>query len=910
MSKIMRPHPAQSQQQQQQSQQFCALDNCLKQQQQHFLKNHQNLQTQQLTPQQNYHQHQLQQQHPLNHVLQQQQPPPPHMWNPHLNAACYTSQPQASNSPKVVNSNTNPNHLNLQNCRPFPGNRIYQHNPHPHYPPANVFSHNIPPNNQNPERMPLTAPNYAKLPPLSVVNQQRINECAGIPLISTASAHLTPGQRQRISRKQSHSPSGRNWPNIMPGNSAQNYAAAAQYAAAHAQGAPLMLNKQQQQKPEYWSSNVYNNNPSQHPQQYATKTIQYNSKQQDRTRTPLRYQTSAPAALTSSKSKENLEQQLKQTKDNENSSSTNGDSSNSNETCLPRIIKPRKRRKKDRKPNNNLVNAVYMKMDNKTLQDKSSNTSNNIKSYKSTEDLLKCLQKFTQITNLNESRSHHNKYPKPNTNYDSLIHNKTSQKFSSCSQGSGDINHGICFCNECDPLRSLWDYPLRRSLSDSSTSDTSGTGSLSDNNTTTSNDSSTECNWPKNRAEIVGVIGSKRNREQPQNNSYNSNHNNIKINNEQDHNSYNNNILSGINLASELFKHTNSSSAFVNLDNSLSVAEDMLLLPETAETLLTKSINEISKKLIETCSNESCDLGLSSCNSLSSFSTTSSNSSSANSTCADFSNDSGIESAHINAGDDLVFNFDNLHITTTTTKLSLTPSSLSSSSSSSASLTSSPSSSLSSSSCGNISMSSSPTVKFASNFLTSTSSVSTTATAALVTATTMTTQTPLTPSKETTTNITTLKSAPTLDFLVDLNNNHLHVSAAAPKSMIISTEPQHLQFNDLLLQNQHQPPHTTKATTMISTPTLQQHDQQFFNNCFDLMWQQHERDLGNNITSNTTNSSIVATTTTTATTNNTTNNNSNHIDQLTSSVLSSNNVAMSSFLDSVGSLKTVFSTIS
>lgn len=895
----MRSHTAQPPQQQQQQlqthhqPQYCNLDNHLKQQQ-NFLKNHPNLQQSQQQTTNHYHPHQLQQ-HPLNHVLQQQQPPPPHMWNPHLNAAaCYASQ-SPNNNKTMINSVSNPNHLNIQNCRPFPSSRMYQNSPH--YPTTNNgYSHNIPSNTQTAERMPLTAPNYAKLPPLSVVNQQRINECAGIPLISTATAHLTPGQRQRISRKQSHSPPGKNWSNVMVGNAAQNYAAAAQYAAAHAQGAPLMLNKQQQQKPEYWSANTYanGNNPQQQQQQYATKAMQYNGKQQDKTRTPLRYQNSAPASLTSSKTKENLEQQ-KQTKDTENSSSNNGDSSNSNEACLPRIIKPRKRRKKDRKPTNNLVNAVYLKMDTKSLQDKSSNAqSSNIKSFKSTEDLLKCLQKFTQITNLNELKTSNNHH-KTDTNYNSSKQNKKDQ-FSTCSSHSSDINHGICFCNECDPLRSIWDYPLRRSLSDSSSSETSGTGSLSDNNTTSSNDSS-EVNWPKNRADIVGVIGSKRNKEQ-QNTSYNSN--NILTSNNSEHKLFNNNILSGINLASELFK-PNNTTAFSNLDNALNSSTDnMLLLSETAETLLTKSINEISKKLIETCSNESCDLPLSSCNSLSSFSTTSSNSSSANSTCADFSNDSGIESAHINAGDDLVFNFDNLHITTT--KLSLSPSSLSSSASTASTSSSTPSSSFTSS-CGNISMSSSPTVKFASNFLTSTAlPIVTAATVSTTTATTTTTntimpQTPLTPNNNNSNNImgTTTAAAPTLDFLVDLNNNHLHVVTAAatttaPKTMISTENNNKQQFNDLL--QKHQPPQSTitKTTTSISTPTLQQHDQQFFNNCFDLMWQQHERQLGNNTNNNT---------------------NNLHIDQLTSSsALTSNNVAMSSFLDSVGSLKTVFSTIS
>ncbi|XP_075151348.1 uncharacterized protein LOC142225444 [Haematobia irritans] len=959
------------------------------QQQQHHHPQHPHSHHQHQIQPGNYHPHSHQHQGPshVNHHpnMAPPHPPGPHMgWGPHAmngSGGPYPNQP--GGIPMGQNS-----HMNIQNNRgqflpPGPPRHFGHHGPPPggvggstHLPsqhPSQVqqqqhlhqqqLQHSLgpyvpqpPPSQQNlagpgpgnGERMTMPPPNYAKLPPLSAVNQQRINECAGIPLISNASAHLTPGQRQRISRKQSHSPPGKNWSNMVASTSVSTSYAAAQYAAAHVQGAPLMINKQQ--KPgEYWQGQglykqrvTAGGSMAQQQQQIATPhpgstanhqaAMQYPNKN-DKLRTPLRYQNSAPAALSSSRSKENLEQQkLKAaaaaaaSKENDNSNSSNGgDSSNSNETCLPRIIKPRKRRKKDRKPPNNLVNAVYLKMDANKLatltapmtSDKihnnistSSSTSSSMKAFKSSEDLLKCLQKFSQISNLHEERNRleSGSDDKINPSFN-LTPNKSKMGTKQTCLGS-DINHGICFCNDCDPLKSIWDYPLRRSLSDSSSSSTSGTGSLSETADLESpQEKEDPLAWTKSRAEIVGVIGSKRH-----NNKDLSFNNGGVLHSSKDPgtselNSYAHDILGGINFSNDLFKScANNNNNLINpLDvdtmatplilNHPSPPSPLVLLPETAETLLTRSINEISQKLIETCcsTNESNELTLSSCNSLSSFSASSassSSSSSANSSCGagDFSNDSGIESAHINGGDDLVFNFDHLHIAAAANHGLGTNKNSCLNESSSGSLKS-----LLLSGNGGIhsSESSSPTAKFtATNFLTCPASK-----AAPI----------LSPgggSKKFTT------AAPTLDsFLLDLNNNQIpseHKIFETEQKSHHQQQQQQQQFNNLALQQSSAPPLNPLTNHQPPQLMVQQHDQQFFSNCFDLMWHQQQQAQKQKLGNNNEQLSVA-----TSTSSNASNSSSSLASTITNhSTNASTASSLSSFMESVGPLKTVFSTIS
>ncbi|XP_016952412.1 transcriptional regulator ovo [Drosophila biarmipes] len=428
-----------------------------------------------------------------------------------------------------------------------------------------------------------------------VVNQQRINECAGIPLISNASSHLSPAQRQRLLRKSAQK-SCPTWP---PGGATMSQ------LAVHAQGMPLLQqNGKQHLQQQLQHHQTHHPHHQHHPVTtnwsgaYQPMSSQAGFKMADKSRA-LRYQNSAPPVLSS---------QEKQTAAN-NAASQDQATSSAAETCLPRIIKPRKRRKKDRKPGN----GVLLKMESEMQ---------------------------TKLTNPGEGYA---------------------------AGGSGsyhlptgilqhDHTHGVCFCRECDPLRSLWDYPLRRSLSDASSSEQGGRSRESSSSTSsTHSDSSCDSSicsqslpsstalqeeateefapitGDSSRAEIVGVIGSQRS------------HPSAVTTPSQclsDDSGYGD-ILSGINIANDLFGNCFRGGKLGNASSSISAQ---------AETLLDESLNEISRKLIETC-NAADQAGSGLGSGLGSGA----------------ASDSGLDSAGShNCGSGLVFNFEHLNLTDAT----------------------------------------------------------------------------------------------------------------------------------------------------------------------------------------------------------------------------------------------------
>ncbi|XP_017046923.1 uncharacterized protein LOC108092005 [Drosophila ficusphila] len=378
-----------------------------------------------------------------------------------------------------------------------------------------------------------------------VVNQQRINECAGIPLISNASSHLSPAQRQRLLRKSAPKTCP-TWP--LGG-------ATMSQLAVHAQGMPLL---QQSGKQQHLQQQLQHHRPHPHPHHpvsanwsaYQPMSSQANFKLADKSRA-LRYQNSAPPVLSS------------QEKPAGNTSSQD-QATSPPETCLPRIIKPRKRRKKDRKPGN----GVLLKMEG-DMQPKITNPEG---------------------------------YPSGGGGGSYHLPPGILQH---------DHTHGVCFCRECDPLRSLWDYPLRRSLSDASSSEQGG-GSRESSSSTSSTHSDSSCDssicsqslpissssalqeeetteefapitGDSSRAEIVGVIGSQRS------------HPSAVTTPSQclsDDSGYGD-ILGGINIANDLFGNCFRGGKLGNHSSSSISAQ--------AETLLDESLNEISRKLIETC---------------------------------------------------------------------------------------------------------------------------------------------------------------------------------------------------------------------------------------------------------------------------------------------------------------------
>ncbi|XP_032577290.1 uncharacterized protein LOC116801483 [Drosophila sechellia] len=420
-----------------------------------------------------------------------------------------------------------------------------------------------------------------------VVNQQRINECAGIPLISNASSHLSPAQRQRLLRKSALKTCP-TWP---------HGGATMSQLVVHAQGMPLLqqngkhhLQKQQLQhhQPQHHHHPVANNWSG-----YQPMSSQPAFKLADKSRA-LRYQNSAPPVLSSQEK-------------TPNNAAGQDQSTTPAETCLPRIIKPRKRRKKDRKPGNGVLLKIETDMQPKMTNPLDGYTANAGGPYHLPSGILQ-----------------------------------------------HDHTHGVCFCRECDPLRSLWDYPLRRSLSDASSSEPGG-GSRESSSSTSSTHSDSSCDssicsqslpsslalqeetteefapitGDSSRAEKVGVIGSQRS------------HPSAVATPSQclsDDSGYGD-ILSGINIANDLFGNCWRGGKLGNASSSISAQ---------AETLLDASLNEISRKLIETCN------AVDQAGSESGFG-------------SGAASDSGLDSAGShNCGSGLVFNFEHLNLTDAT----------------------------------------------------------------------------------------------------------------------------------------------------------------------------------------------------------------------------------------------------
>ncbi|XP_055383435.1 hybrid signal transduction histidine kinase A [Condylostylus longicornis] len=183
---------------------------------------------------------------------------------------------------------------------------------------------------------------------------------------------------------------------------------------------------------------------------------------------------------------------------NTQSNSNNTKNNNLQDTCLPRIIKPRKRRKKDRKMpgnvyvsndqtssslpssssvnngsqtnvnnNGNLYNDSSKNIENKHLKSFSITRTPSVK----TEIINK---NYKLINQCNQTMKIPNSTPKHDFKSTSSTSSITSSSVSSLSSSSQGIGNGttpsttLCFCRQCDPSCRIWAFPLRRSCSDNS----------------------------------------------------------------------------------------------------------------------------------------------------------------------------------------------------------------------------------------------------------------------------------------------------------------------------------------------------------------------------------------------------------------------------------------------------------
>lgn len=188
-------------------------------------------------------------------------------------------------------------------------------------------------------------------------------------------------------------------------------------------------------------------------------------------------------------------------------------SSTSSDTCLPRIIKPRKRRKKDRKPNVQNITPITGTVTTTPSSTTSTSTDNlavglgpgqlptnhTLILDETTRDFLNEIAlianagghfDFSTLPLIREQPQFSAQLQQPiqlPTTTQSQPQQQ-QQHFSSNNSDSSDsgINNLACSCRLCDPFGKIWAFPLRRSCSDNS------------------------AEIELNRAKDVGVIGSNR----------------------------------------------------------------------------------------------------------------------------------------------------------------------------------------------------------------------------------------------------------------------------------------------------------------------------------------------------------------------------------------------------------------
>ncbi|XP_055679823.1 uncharacterized protein LOC129787959 isoform X1 [Lutzomyia longipalpis] len=146
------------------------------------------------------------------------------------------------------------------------------------------------------------------------------------------------------------------------------------------------------------------------------------------------------------------------------SSSTSSSNSHTPDTCLPRIIKPRKRRKKERKPNACQNPNVPLHGAGK----------NNCPNANNGVSLMKSLPLVTSTAT--QTTTIHEMVEKNSTNVMSMMSAQDEPQFAGDAAegtggGGGDEvieEMSSCSCRLCDPFCRIWAFPLRRSCSDNS----------------------------------------------------------------------------------------------------------------------------------------------------------------------------------------------------------------------------------------------------------------------------------------------------------------------------------------------------------------------------------------------------------------------------------------------------------
>lgn len=297
---------------------------------------------------------------------------------------------------------------------------------------------------------------------------QNTNGWAGVPLISTASRRPKKFNNNRHLIKSTNQLTDFD-ENVMS------------RLAIHAHGAPLILagryrNKSSQHKREQSkiASGTFNKGDLDrnsyslvhHKQQVIHNTNNNNNNHNNNNNNNGSNNNNASNTKTTSTIIANGTVDTFSVNSDESSNSSNGINV---DTCLPRIIKPRKRRKKDRKPNVNTQQSEMVQGINNNNNNKNpnfncinNNNNNNFEPPTTQDNVIS-----TRIGTISST----------NNSLPSEIMQRYEQELNDLPEGIADIQNktdGIveetssCSCRLCDPLCRIWAFPLRRSCSDKS----------------------------------------------------------------------------------------------------------------------------------------------------------------------------------------------------------------------------------------------------------------------------------------------------------------------------------------------------------------------------------------------------------------------------------------------------------
>lgn len=392
-----------------------------------------------------HHHHQQQQQHHLQNLNHQ---PPPR----------YMSPLRRHHSHGAVPSST-----------------FYQQPQHPHHQPPHHNEHphlHRSPNHQHPSHG-----GQQQQQSYMMNCYPNTNGWAGVPLISTAvrrpRKHMLNTNANHSTLSHHHlvtSTNNSQRRNIDRSSSIDFDEGAMLRLAAHAHGAPLILTGRQQRpkginnasnhnsskhhnlgNKSYFHPNHINNNqllPNHFSHPDGEAHFNNNNVQQHPNTSDVTHSTTSLLASS---------QEIHE--DSNNGSQTNvANQSGLAEMCLPRIIKPRKRRKKDRKP---LLAGNESSQSTEADNDHSQQYSTNDSTY-----FNGASSQFHSHQDMQSFGSTAVQFNAPQSIQEQLYEESASSSVDLSQQSSDSEPTSSCSCRLCDPSGRIWAFPLRRSCSD------------------------------------------------------------------------------------------------------------------------------------------------------------------------------------------------------------------------------------------------------------------------------------------------------------------------------------------------------------------------------------------------------------------------------------------------------------